>query len=112
MPAPAAGSAGRRLVGFGTATWRAAGSYAVEVLRDTSVDAQARQDAVLRAMRPEERVAMAAEMSEAAFQIAEDGIRLRHPEYTDEQVRLTGIRLRIGDDLFRAAFPDAHALPA
>lgn len=61
-------------------------------------------------MTPDHRLAMVIEMSEAAFQIAEDGIRLRHPGYTDEQVRLTGIRLRIGDELFRAAFAGAALL--
>jgi hypothetical protein len=80
------------------------------VTGDTSAPAQARQDEVFRGMAPERRVAMAAAMSEAAFRIAEDGIRFRHPDYTDEQIRLTGIRLRIGDDLFRAAFPEADLL--
>ena len=55
---------------------------------------------------------MAFEMSEAAFRMAEDGIRMRHPSYTDEEVRLTGIRLRIGDALFSAAFPGAPILAA
>jgi hypothetical protein len=79
---------------------------------DTTSDAQARQDEVFRAMTPERRLAMAMEMSDAAFQIAEDGIRMRHPDYSDEDVRLTGIRLRIGDVLFSAAFPHASLLPA
>jgi hypothetical protein len=85
-------------------------SYDAEVALDTSPDAQRRQDDVFRAMSPDQRAAMAAEMSEAAFEIAETGIRLRHPGYTDEEVRLTGIRLRIGDDLFVAAFPSAPLL--
>ncbi len=79
---------------------------------DTSSEAQARQDEVFRAMAPERRAAMAFEMSEAAFQMAEEGIRLRHSDYSDEQVRLTGIRLRIGDTLFEAAFPGAPHLSA
>lgn len=78
--------------------------------QDTTAEAQARQDDLFRAMTPERRVAMVVEMSEAVFRIAEEGIRLRHPNYTDEQVRLTGIRLRIGDDLFMAAFPKAALL--
>lgn len=79
---------------------------------DTSLDAQTRQDAIFRAMTPEQRVTMVADMSETAFRVAEDGIRMRHPSYTDGEVRLTGIRLRLGDALFEAAFPDAVALPA
>jgi hypothetical protein len=61
-------------------------------------------------MSPEQRISMTVEMSESTFRITEEGIRLRHPTYSDAQVRLTGIRLRIGDDLFRAAFPDAPIL--
>lgn len=63
-------------------------------------------------MPPEQRLAMVIEASEAIFQIAEEGIRRRHPDYTNDQIRLTGIRLRIGDELFLAAFPDAPTLPA
>lgn len=54
---------------------------------------------------------MAADMSEAAFRMAEDGVRMRHPGYSDEQVRLTAIKLRIGEDVFRAAFPGVPVLP-
>lgn len=46
---------------------------------------------------------MAIEMSESAFRIAEDGVRMRHPDYDAEQIRLAIIRLRLGDDPFRAA---------
>lgn len=86
--------------------------YACSVVDDTSGAARDRQAQLFRAMTPEQRIAMAVDMSEAAFRMAEDGIRLRHPDYSDEEVRLTGIRLRIGDDLFRAAFPTARLLPA
>lgn len=86
--------------------------YASRVAHDTSSDAQDRQDQVFRAMSPEQRIAMAVEMSEVAFRMAADGIRLRHPGYSDEEVRLTGIRLRIGDGLFRSAFPAGPVLPA
>ncbi len=61
-------------------------------------------------MAPEQRVAMAVEMSEAVRQVARDGIRMRHPGYSDEEVRLTSIRLLLGDDLFAAAFPEASHL--
>lgn len=54
---------------------------------------------------------MVVESSEAIFAIAEAGIRMRHPDYSDDEVRLTGIRIRIGDDLYRAAFPTGPLLP-
>jgi hypothetical protein len=68
-------------------------SYDAEVALDTSPDAQRRQDDVFRAMTPDQRVTMVLEMSEAAFEIAAAGIRLRHPDY-----------------LFTAAFPGALLL--
>jgi hypothetical protein len=79
---------------------------------DTTPEAQHRHDEVFRAMSPEQRVAMAVEMSETAFRLGEEGIRMRHPGYTDEQVRHAAIRLRLGDELFAAAFSGAPLLPA
>ncbi len=49
-------------------------------------------------------------MSEQARQIAMDGIRHRHPEYTDEQVRHAMYRLTLGDELYEAAWPDRPLL--
>lgn len=89
-----------------------ANPYDCIVLSDTTEDAQRQQDAVFRAMGAERRVATAFEMSEAAFEIARVGIRSRHREYSDSQVRLAEFRLRLGDDLFRAAFPGRPLLPA
>lgn len=51
-------------------------------------------------------------VSEAAFETARTGIRSRHPDYSDSQIRLAEIRMRLGDDLFRAAFPGRPLLPA
>lgn len=79
---------------------------------DTSADAQRRQDEVFRAMGPERRVAAAFEISELAFELCRAGIRSRHPEYTAAEVDLAEFRLRLGDELFRAAFPGRPLLPA
>ena len=47
-------------------------------------------------MTPEQRLAAAAEMSDEIRAVAEDGIRYRHPDYTDDQIRaaLVAILLR------------------
>lgn len=82
------------------------------MLSDTTDDAQRQQDAAFRSMGAERRVAAAFEMSESAFEITRTGIRTRHPNYTDQESRLAEIRLRLGDDLFRAAFPGRPLLPA
>lgn len=54
---------------------------------DTTLDAWRRQVAIFRRMSGPERVAMAFEMSDSARDIAEAGIRHRHPEWDDGEVR-------------------------
>ncbi len=45
-------------------------------------------------------------------QLLASGIRARHPEYTDEQVRLAAIRIWLSPEVFRLAYPDAPELEA
>lgn len=78
---------------------------------DTTGEAAAMQAAVFRAMTPEQRLLRALEVSDFVVELAESGIRARHPEYSDTQVRHALLRLRLGDALFREAFPDAPVLP-
>ncbi len=74
---------------------------------DTSPEAHARQMDAYRAMSPERRVAIAAAMSEEVLTIAAAGIRARHPDYDDAQVSWALHRLRLGDETFHEAWPDA-----
>jgi hypothetical protein len=76
------------------------------VPRDTDPAAQAVQDGIYLAMTGAERVAIAFRLSAAARQLTMDGIRRRHPEYTDEQVRMALLRLLHGDELLRTVWPD------
>jgi hypothetical protein len=73
---------------------------------DTSRAAHDAQIAAYRAMGPEARVAMAAEMSEDVRRIALDGIRARHPEYSVDDARRALLRLVLGDALVARAWPD------
>jgi hypothetical protein len=70
---------------------------------DTSMAALERQRETFRRMTPEQRLAMAAEMSDEIRAVAEAGIRGRHPDYSDDQVRaeLVGILLGPGGRLPR-----------
>lgn len=73
---------------------------------DTSSAAHARQrDAYIR-MGGKERVAIMFRLNETVRAITAAGIRARHPEYTDEQVRLAYRRLVLGDELVQAVWPD------
>jgi LPS sulfotransferase NodH len=74
---------------------------------DTSTDAHAVQVAAYRRMSPGQRVSMAVAMSEDVNAIAADGVRRRHPGYDADGVRWAVLRLRLGDEAFRQAWPDA-----
>ena len=74
---------------------------------DTTPDAHDLQVETWRRMTGSERVTLAFEMSEDMRRIAADGIRDRHTDYSDEEVRWALFRLLLGDDLFSAAYPNA-----
>lgn len=71
--------------------------------KDTSPDAFARQFEALRSMGPGERLRLAAEMSDEVREIAEAGIRGRHPDYTDTEVADALEALLLGTELAVAA---------
>lgn len=78
---------------------------------DTSQEDWSVQLAVLRRMSGPERVAKAFEMSEAARAVTEAGIRYRHPEWSDEQVRDGLMALLLGEELARAV-RESRQIPA
>jgi len=53
-----------------------------------------------------ERLAVAFQLTETVRRLALAGIRSRHPDYDDVQVLQAWARLRLGDDLVRAIWPD------
>lgn len=65
---------------------------------DTSSEVQRRQIEAYRSMSPDERTALAIEMSESMRTVATDGIRARHPEFDDRQVADELIRIWHGPD--------------
>ena len=78
---------------------------------DTTIEAARVQAAVWQRMGMEKRLAMLSEMIENGRQMTEWGVRQRHPEYTDAQIRLAGIRLRLGEELYHKAYPGQNVLP-
>jgi hypothetical protein len=67
-------------------------------LRDTSTAAHERQREAFRRMTPEQRVALAAEMSDEIRYVTEAGIRHRHPAYADDEVRAALAAIVMGHD--------------
>lgn len=72
---------------------------------DTTPDAHAIQLDAYRRMEGRGRVAIMFRLGEMTRRTTMSGIRSRHPEYDDVQVRLALARLLFGDDLVRRAWP-------
>ena len=69
--------------------------------RDTSSEAMAKQDEILRGLGPAGRAAMAFELSDNMRAVVEAGVRSRHPDWEESEVRCEVLRLMLGEDLFR-----------
>jgi hypothetical protein len=78
---------------------------------DTSPEAYRLQTEALRRLGSKRRAAMTFELNEQMLARVAAGVRMRHPEYTDEQVRLATIRLRLGEYWFRKVFPNVEIKP-
>ncbi|MEO5965352.1 MAG: hypothetical protein ABIR11_07805 [Candidatus Limnocylindrales bacterium] len=68
---------------------------------DTSRDAWARLVAGLRAMTPQDRLALAVTMSDEIRQLARDGLRSRHPTWSHAQLETAFEDLLLGDSIAR-----------
>jgi hypothetical protein len=77
---------------------------------DTSLDAHEAQIHAYRRMGGAARMAVMFRLSESARRWSMAGIRRRHPDYDDFQVRLALARMTLGDDLVRRVWPDRELL--
>ena len=86
-------------------------SMAGEPLRpaDTTPEAWQAQVAMLRPMTGAQRVGIALRLTQLARDAARDGIRARHPEYGDDEVRRAFFRMLHGDALTRSVWPGPRA---
>jgi hypothetical protein len=75
---------------------------------DTNSDAEKVQIEIFRRMEPQKRLESAALLSETCRTLLAEGIRKRHPNYDEVQVRLAVIRCLLPEDLFLRAYPDAR----
>lgn len=66
---------------------------------DTSAGAHARQLEAWRRMTPEERLAVAAEMSDALRRLVEAGVRSRRPDASESQVQVAITDALLGPEL-------------
>src|SRR5262249_41651596 len=72
---------------------------------DTTLEAARVQFEVFRRMSPSKRLELAFQMSDSLRQLVADGVRSRHPDYSEHQVRPAVIRLTLGEKLFQQVYP-------
>jgi len=72
---------------------------------DTTIEAIRKQIEILRRMGPEARLKMAFELSDNLRSIVEAGVRGRHMDYNEQQIKREVLHLMIGDVLFKQMFP-------
>lgn len=77
---------------------------------DTSPEVERMQIEIYRKMGPAKRLQTALDLTRFSRKLLSAGVLHRHPEYTDEQVRLAVIRLTIPENLFLAAYPHAREI--
>ena len=75
--------------------------------RDTNREAHEYQLRLYRSMSDEERASMALEMSDDVRRIAREGIRQRHPEYSDHDVKQALVALLYGAEAAAKVWPRA-----
>ncbi len=73
---------------------------------DTTPEVWRRQMAAIAERSVAERLDEWAQLNKALSLMEADGVRRRHPQYTKQQVFLAQVRLRYGDDVVRAAWPE------
>jgi hypothetical protein len=78
---------------------------------DTSAEAARVYFKVLRKIGGARRLEMGFELSHNLRSVTEAGVRLRHPEYDTDEVRLAVVRLMVGDELFRQCCPKSNVEP-
>lgn len=69
---------------------------------DTSAEAHTQQLKAWRRMTPDERIAIAADMSDALRRLVEAGVRNRHPDDAEPQVQAAVAEALLGPELAAA----------
>jgi hypothetical protein len=72
---------------------------------DTSREAYDLQAEVYRRMGGPARAALVFQLNQLACSATKAGIRARHPDYDEDQVRRAFLRIRLGEDLIRKIWP-------
>jgi hypothetical protein len=77
---------------------------------DTTINAENIQLEIFRKMSPERRLIAALHLTRISRDLLAAGVRRRHPDYTEHQVKLASIKLTLGAELFASVYPRAKDL--
>ncbi len=77
---------------------------------DTSEKVAEIQIEILKKMSPERRLELSLHLFEIEKKLLMEGIRRRHPDYADKEVKFALIRIFLGEKLFSAVYPEAKEL--
>ncbi len=73
---------------------------------DTTYEADQTQVEIFRRMSPERRIQAGIDLSQTCRKLLETGVRIRHPGYDANRIKLAVIRLQLGEELFLKAYPE------
>jgi hypothetical protein len=67
---------------------------------------------IFKAMTPQQRLRRGFALFVMMKHLNATGVRIRHPDYLEDEVQLTVVRMRLGHKLFLKVYPHAsHILP-
>lgn len=81
------------------------------MMDDTTPEAKRYYFDLLRNATPQFRAEKVHSLSAMVKSISMNGIRMRHPDYTDEQMKFAYLRLIMGKQSFEKAFPSIQVNP-
>ncbi|MCC7083933.1 MAG: hypothetical protein IT427_02875 [Pirellulales bacterium] len=73
--------------------------------QDTTLEAFRVQCDIFSRLSSTERLRRTFDLIDFAERLSAAGIRQRHPDYTEEQVRMALARMRLGDEVFQQVYP-------
>lgn len=77
---------------------------------DTLPEIENLQIEILRKVGPEKRLKLAMELLEIEKKLLIEGIRRRHPEYKEEEIKLALIKILLGKKQFEIVYPQAKEI--
>jgi len=78
--------------------------------QDTTLDMEQKQIEIFRGMSPEARLKMAVQLCHMSRNLLAEGVRKRHPQYNEQQIKSAVLKRLLPDPLFQSAYPEAKGI--